>query len=508
MTVRVVTAKEAAARDRTTIESGVPSRQLMQRAGNAAAKIILESFPPEVLKHAVIFTGPGNNGGDGWVVAGEITDAIGSIEVIEAISPKTEDAAAQRAAALRKSGVRVVPRADSARLVIDALLGTGSTGAPRGVVAERVAEIAALRETGARVVALDLPTGVDATTGEHEAAVRADLTLTFGNVKRGHLLARDLCGEIVALDIGLLAPASDDSPELIDYDWVRARLPRLRYDDNKGDRGKLAIVAGGKGMPGAAILVARAALRSGIGLVRLLVHESNLPAVASAVPSALLSTWPASGEEIARLIADWADGLVIGPGLGSDSDSRALVENILSKTKMPVLLDADALNVFSGDIRSLASLLRDRGALITPHPAELGRLITAPTTDVVARRFEIGLEAARSIGAVTLLKGSPTVITAPDGSRFCCARGSSALATGGSGDLLSGIAGALLARTKDPVTSAGCAAWVHGRAAELCEYVRGTTLEDVLFALPRAWNEPEPALQEPVLARVAPVAAE
>jgi NAD(P)H-hydrate repair Nnr-like enzyme with NAD(P)H-hydrate dehydratase domain len=164
--------------------------------------------------------------------------------------------------------------------------------------------------------------------------------------------------------------------------------------------------------------------------------------------------------------------------------------------------------VFSGDARSLASLLRDRTALITPHPAELGRLITAPTTDVVARRFEIGLEAARSIGAVTLLKGSPTVISAPNGSRLCSARGSSALATGGSGDLLSGIAGALLAQTKDPVVSAGCAAWVHGRAAELCEYVRGTTLEDVLFALPRAWNEPEPPLQDPILARIAPVVAE
>jgi NAD(P)H-hydrate epimerase len=508
VTVRVVTAKEAAARDRTTIESGVPSRQLMQRAGEAAAKIILNSFAPDIARRAVVFTGPGNNGGDGWVVAREIADAVGSVDVVEAIPPKTEDAAAERTEAMRKSGVHIIARAEGARLVIDALLGTGSSGAPRGPIADRVAEISALRKTGAKVVALDLPTGVDATTGEHEVAVTADLTVTFGNVKRGHLLARDLCGEILALEIGLLSPATDDAPELIDYEWVRSRLPKLRYDDNKGDRGKLAVVAGGEGMPGAAILVARAALRSGIGLVRLLVHESNLPAVANAVPSALLAKWPDTPGEMKKLIGDWADALVIGPGIGNDSDSRSLVESILSTTRMPAVLDADALNVFSGDTRSLASLLRERMALITPHPAELGRLITAPTTDVVSRRFEIGVEAARSVGAVTLLKGSPTVISAINGATYCSARGSSALATGGSGDLLAGIAGALLAQTKDAVASACCAAWVHGRAAELCEYVRGTTLEDVLFALPRAWNEPELPLQKPVLARIAQVATE
>jgi len=178
------------------------------------------------------------------------------------------------------------------------------------------------------------------------------------------------------------------------------------------------------------------------------------------------------------------------------------VERVLRGTRTPALLDADALNVFAGDTGALNDLLAGRAAVITPHPGELGRLIRLHTGEIVAQRFDIGQRVARETNAVTLLKGSPTIISAPDGKRYCAARGSAALATGGSGDLLSGIAGALLAQTGDPLVSACCAAWIHGHAAELCEYVRGTTLEDVLFALPRAWNEREPELEPPVLARL------
>jgi len=158
-------------------------------------------------------------------------------------------------------------------------------------------------------------------------------------------------------------------------------------------------------------------------------------------------------------------------------------------------------------MRRLGGLLGGHKAVITPHPGELGRLLGLKTEEILAQRFDIGQRVAREINAVTLLKGSPTIVFAPDGHRNCSARGSAALATGGSGDLLSGIAGALLAQTGDPLVSACCAAWVHGRAAELCEYVRGTTLDDVLFALPRAWNEREPELDPPILARLPGVVA-
>ncbi|MDQ6719154.1 MAG: NAD(P)H-hydrate dehydratase [Gemmatimonadota bacterium] len=506
MTVRVVTAAEAAERDGATIASGTPSQQLMQRAGRGAAIVILEKFGAQLAKGVIIFTGPGNNGGDGWVVAEALKAAGVNVSIEEAVPPKTSDAigAKNTAAIMLATGEKVTRPG----IVIDALLGTGAAGDPRGAIADAIRRIDELREGGAMVVALDLPSGLDATNGDHNLAVRADLTVTFGTIKRGQLLARDLCGEIVVVDIGLDPPRLEDTAhELIDEAWVQSRLPAIRYDDNKGKRGKLAIVAGGPGMPGAAILAGRAALRSGIGLLKMVVHESNVPAVAGAIPSALISVWTGEASAIRAEVSDWADALVIGPGMGNTAESRSFIELILGSGKTPVLLDADALNVYAGDTRAVQWLFKDRKGIITPHPAELGRLLSVPTEDILNRRFEIGTETVLETNATTLLKGAPTIVTAHTGKKYCIARGTAALATGGSGDILSGIAGALLAQTGDPETSACIAAWVHGRAAELCGYLRGVSLDDVLFALPRAWNEREPSLDPPVLARLPMVAS-
>jgi ADP-dependent NAD(P)H-hydrate dehydratase / NAD(P)H-hydrate epimerase len=170
------------------------------------------------------------------------------------------------------------------------------------------------------------------------------------------------------------------------------------------------------------------------------------------------------------------------------------------------LLDADARNIFDGDLDALAHVLKGRPALITPHVAEFSRLTGVPVKKVLDSRFDIGTDVAAKLGATVLLKGSPTVIFAPDGERYVVARGTAALGTGGSGDLLDGIAGTLLAQMSDPTRAACCAAWVHGRAAEFCGYVRGTTLEDVLYALPRAWNEGDSPVAAPVLAELPAVA--
>jgi hydroxyethylthiazole kinase-like uncharacterized protein yjeF len=259
-------------------------------------------------------------------------------------------------------------------------------------------------------------------------------------------------------------------------------------------------------MAGAVVLATRAALRSGIGLVRALVAPENVAEILAAAPSALITPWPATPAEMSSQISRWADAIVIGPGLGKSDDSRRLVESILADSRLPVLLDADALNVFDGDVDSLGRLLEGRPALITPHVAEFARLAKIDVKQVLDNRFDVGGEMARRIGATVLLKGSPTVIFTPDGERFVVARGTAALGTGGSGDLLAGIAGTMLAQTLDASTSASCAAWIHGRAAELCEYVRGTTLDDVLYALPRAWNESEPSVNPPVLAELPGVA--
>jgi NAD(P)H-hydrate epimerase len=259
-------------------------------------------------------------------------------------------------------------------------------------------------------------------------------------------------------------------------------------------------------MPGAAVLATRAALRSGIGLVRALVAPENVGEILAAAPSALIAPWPTNAAETSSLVSGWADAIVIGPGLGKSDQTRRLVESILSDSMLPVLLDADALNVFDGDVAALGRLLKGRPALITPHVAEFGRLAKLDVKEVLDNRFDVGERMARSLGATVLIKGSPTVVFSPDGKRYVVARGTAALGTGGSGDLLAGIAGTMLAQTLDAPTSASCAAWVHGRAAEFCAYIRGTTLEDVLYALPRAWNEGEPPVSPPVLAELPAVA--
>ena len=513
----VVSARESAERDRAAIERGTPSRVLMRRAGTAAAEEISRRYSERLRNGAVDFAGPGNNGGDGWVVAGILAQSGVEVTVIEAgkaTPDKSPDAVAERQAAI--DSVKVADSIDDAAVVvIDAVLGTGFEGQPRGKIAEAISTINELHGKGAPVAALDVPSGLDSTTGQHSSCVVADVTLSFGGVKRGLLLARDCCGEIVVLDIGLDDPPakapgkSPDSlslPILVDGEWVRSRIPPIRFDAHKGTRKHLAVIGGGKGMPGAVVLASRGALRSGIGLVRVLVAPENVSPVLAAVPSALISEWPSSEAQISAEISKWADAVVIGPGLGKSKDTRALVERILSNSKLPALLDADALNVFDGDAKSLAAVLEGRSALITPHAAEFARIAGVDVQSVLANRFDIGIDLARELGATVLLKGSPTVIFNPQGDRYVIARGTAALGTGGSGDLLDGIAGTMLAQAQNATVAGCCAAWVHGRAAEFCQYVRGTTLEDVLYALPRAWNELEPTPEPPVLAQLPAVA--
>jgi NAD(P)H-hydrate epimerase len=488
--VVVTSAAQSAARDQAAIAAGVPSRALMRAAGLAAAGEIVRRFAGRGLRRrgVAIFAGPGNNGGDAWVVAGALAAGGIPVRVVAVGETRTPDAIAERAL----SGVGAAEPTGAEPVVVDGLLGTGSVGAPRGGIATAVTRIAAMRAAGAAVVALDIPTGVDATTGAAAGAVMADLTLTFGTMKRGLLVARGHAGAIVVLDIGLgtAAALDDGAPELVDADWVGARVPPIAADSNKGTRRRVAIVAGGPGMVGAALLAARAAHASGIGLVRLFVAESNVSVAQIAGYESLAFPWPADADAVREQIASFAHAVLLGPGLGTSSESRDVAERVLRGWGGPTVVDADALNLFAGHIPGLAGLLDRRPALITPHPQEFARLVGGAVDDVLDQRFDIGVDVARTLGAAVLLKGVPTVVTGPTGARVVSAAGSPVLAAGGSGDLLAGIAATMLAQTGDPVVSAGVAAWVHGRAAELAggDRVRGVSLDDVLRALPAVWE--------------------
>jgi NAD(P)H-hydrate epimerase len=287
---------------------------------------------------------------------------------------------------------------------------------------------------------------------------------------------------------------------------VRAQVPPIHADAHKGTRRKLIIIGGQHGMAGAPMLAARAAMRSGIGMVRLVVARENLPVVQAAVPEAPAHAWPETDAEVASVITGWADAVVIGPGLGASYGSRALVERVLREYRGPVVIDADALNVFAREAEQLGALIGERQALLTPHPAEFARLHGVRNNDVLARRFEIGAELATRTRATVLLKGVPTVISNAAGVRLVSCAGTPVLAAAGSGDLLSGIAGTLIAQIGNALDAGACAAWVHGRAAEIAgrAHVRGVTLANVEMALRRVWHEPHPDLG-PVLAELPPV---
>jgi ADP-dependent NAD(P)H-hydrate dehydratase / NAD(P)H-hydrate epimerase len=373
-----------------------------------------------------------------------------------------------------------------------------------------VDRLCTLAQRGASIVALDVPTGLDASTGQNVGPLRAALTFTFGTVKQGQLIARGACGEIVVVDIGLgaHARAAASAMQLVGASWFCEKLPRIAADAHKGTRAKIAIIGGAPGMAGATVLAARAALRSGAGLVKCVVAPESLQAVQEGEPAALGAVWPTEDPAVDAL-AGWADAMLIGPGLGAKG-ARAMVERLLDVFEGPVVLDADALNAFVRDIPSLARAIGKRAALLTPHPAEFGRLAGLDVESVLAERFELPARLAADAGAAVLLKGVPTVVAGATGTVHVVAEGTPVLATGGAGDVLAGIAATLLAHTGDAVSAGALAAFAHGRAAAAvsARQVRGYTLDDVLTALPSVWALRPDEARPPILAELPSVGEE
>jgi NAD(P)H-hydrate epimerase len=358
--VPVLTSEESSASDASAIARGIPSRALMQRAGAAAAGEIALRFRDRLDSGVLVLAGPGNNGGDAWVVAAALITAGVRVRVIEPTSSKTPDAQAERATAVElleraRSPVEGVSASldRGEGIVVDGLLGTGSSGAPRGDIATAIEAANAMRARGAVTIALDVPSGMNASTGETDGvAVAADLTVTFASLKRGHVVNRGICGIVVVVDIGIPVEARDHSiPQLVDEHWVGLQVPAIPATAHKGTRKKVAIVGGAAGMAGAPILAARAAQRSGAGMVKLVVAPDSLLIVQESEPYALAATWGATAAVIDEEIVNWADVVVVGPGLGRGTSSRDVLDLVLARWRGPTLLDADALTLFEGTRR-------------------------------------------------------------------------------------------------------------------------------------------------------------
>lgn len=471
----LLTGEQMAEADRLTIASGISGIELMENAGQALALAMMQRWSP---RSVTVLCGPGNNGGDGFVVARLLAEAGWPVRVAVLVAYEQLRGDAQHHAALWRGAMEAFSPAvlDGAELVVDAIFGAGLSRAPEGAAAQTLAAAAERRLT---IIAVDVPSGLIGDTGVNLGAIQAVLTVTCCRKKPGHLLqpGRILCGEVVVADIGTpvsvfdtLAPGTFENDPLL---WLDL-LPMLEPDGNKYTRGH-ALIFGGYPTTGAARLAACAAARVGAGLVTIAVDPLALPIYAIALTS-IMVTPVADLLDFTRLLADVRYSvLLIGPGAGLGDATRERVLAIL-KSGRPVVLDADALSVFKGDPDILMRAINGP-CVLTPHDGEFKRLF-----DDAGDKLRRARCAAKRCGAVIVLKGSDTIIAAPDGRAIINTNAPPTLATAGAGDVLAGMVLGLMTQGMEPFSAAAAAVWLHGAAAT--ELGLGLVAEDLPVALP------------------------
>ncbi len=507
----LLTAEEMRAADRRTIEEvGVPGVVLMENAGAAVARAMVERYPSA--RRIAVLCGKGNNGGDGFVVARRMLALRTEVLLLGARAEVRGDAAIHLRAYVGSGGVvreirsaadwvRARPSVLAADMVVDALLGTGLHEAPRGLVGRVIRDLG--RRSGP-VVSVDLPSGVASDTGRVPgAAVRASLTVSFGALKCGHVLppAWELCGELVVADIGIPARLlAAGGLSLADARDAAAAWGRRARGSHKGSFGHVLAVAGSRGKSGAAVLAGTAALRAGAGLVTVATPVPALARVAARRSELMTEPLAATaGGALARraasralALAEQRDAVVLGPGLGQGAATRAFVRAFVVRCTRPLIVDADALNALAalpkgGGFRALKA--RRPATVLTPHPGEAARLLGTTSRQVQTDRLASARRLAAASGAVVVLKGFRTIVAEPGGRASVNPTGNPGLATAGSGDVLGGIVGALLARGRDAFPAAVAAVYAHGLAADQVAGRRGEEgmlAGDVAEALPEA----------------------
>jgi hydroxyethylthiazole kinase-like uncharacterized protein yjeF len=453
--------------------SALPPHTLMARAGAAAAQFLLESDQHSPERQALpvwIAAGPGNNGGDALVLAAELQNAGVAVEVCMPVEVKPDDARWALDTA-RAAGVSITaeapPSLQGYSWVVDGLFGIGLTRPLEGVFAELASRIAARSRREGGVLALDVPSGLNSDTGEAVsggAAVRATHTITFIGAKPGHYTAqgRDLTGNLYVATLDV-APPAQPSIVLNAPSLFAAHLPPRDYASNKGTFGTLAVIGGDTGMCGAPILAARMALFGGAGKVNVAFLGAGAPPYDPPHPELML-------HHVDDFALDKMDALSIGCGMGSSDRAKGVLSNVLA-LDVPKLLDADALNLVSRDDK-LAAAVAARGAksdpcILTPHPLEAARLLGIDVKEVQRDRIAAARQLAARFASVAVLKGSGTVVASPDGRVAINPTGNAALATGGTGDVLGGLIGALLAQRLPPFEAALAGVYLHGLAAQV-----------------------------------------
>jgi len=497
--------------DRITIEDRkIPGMTLMERAGAGVAGIAFEILEDIEGKSVLVLAGPGNNGGDGWVAARLLMESDIDVKVATPVNPEKLKGDAKTAFERAKNaGVEfaIFPNGEivleDIDLVIDGLLGTGAKGAPREAILEMVVRTA---ESNLPVVAVDNPTGVDADTGEVPGeAIIATATATFGLPKLGQFRfpGKAFIGRLVVVDIGIPEDVIDDFGEpdwrVDSTDELARLLPPRPGDGHKGTFGKAAIIAGSEGMSGAAVMASESCLRCGTGLVELITPRGLVDTVDTLLREVV--TKPVQQVNKRRClsvralgdiirIANEADAIALGPGIGTHRETVDLVGRLLPRFLKPLVIDADGLNCISK--------LRERGiaieygspVVITPHPGELSRLLNISVDDILSNRFNDMQKWANELDVdVLILKGAPTTISGKEGMVYINRTGNQGMATGGSGDVLTGVIAGFLAQGVPPIDAARLGVYLHGFAGDLASAElgpRGVIAGDILDCVPEA----------------------
>jgi NAD(P)H-hydrate epimerase len=491
-------AAEQRALDRWAIdELGIPGLELMERAGAGLARVTEELAPSG---RVVVVCGKGNNGGDGYVAARLLRAQSRDVRVLTLV-PTDElrgDARASCQALPGDPPERFTAEAMAgAAAIVDAVLGTGFSGEPRGPAAEAIAAINSVGD--AVIVACDVPSGVDASTGEiASAAVGADVTVTFHAGKPGLWIApgKTCAGEVRVIDIGI-PPGGPADPRIgLISDAVTDGVPRRGTDSTKFAAGSVLVCGGSTGLTGAPSLAAEAAMRAGAGYVTACVPASLnaifevklLEVMTVPIPDA---TGTISADAVDSVLerVERVQSVVLGPGLGRDPGSAAFARELALAVAAPLLLDADGLNAHRDALPGLAG--RRHPTILTPHAGELGRLLGRPSDEIAAHRLASVREAAVTARAIVVLKGDDTLVADPAGQVAVSRGGAPALATAGTGDVLSGVIGAYLAKRMDPFHAACAGVWLHvaaGRLAARRIGAEGVIARDIIDDLPRGFG--------------------
>ncbi|MCD6582257.1 MAG: NAD(P)H-hydrate dehydratase [Desulfuromusa sp.] len=509
--MRLCSASEVMVLDRQAIDQiGIPGVVLMENAGRACCHLFADKFSDYFPGSVLVLAGRGNNGGDGYVMARILSERGWQVTTLVLGREETISGDARvMLNIIRKLGFPVSFIEDilvlqdhfaaaAPDLIVDAIFGTGLNSDVRGLQAEAITLI---NESTASVFSVDIPSGVDGSTGRVcGLAVNADLTATFDHAKIGHgSQPGAVCaGELKVVDIGIPLTGRQDFSShvhLLEEREVQALLSDRSTVGHKGKFGHLLVLAGSPGKTGAAALAGNAAVRSGCGLVTVAtpatVHdiiEVKLTEAMScplADQDGLLSLQAQA--QIEQLLVD-RQALAVGPGLGQSDELAELIKGLVSSAAVPMVIDADGLNLLADQLECLQGR-SDQPLILTPHPGEMARLTGLTVAEIEANRFEVAQKFAAKYGVVLLLKGARTVIAAPDGRVNINSTGNDGLASGGSGDVLTGLIGGLLAQGLDGFSAATLGAWLHGRAAEQVADLQGTAgmaASDLLPQLPVA----------------------